>query len=76
MEEINTVILEDNIRYIILDKIEKNNNKYIYLSNIDTPEDFCIRKMVKENNQEMLLGLDNKNEFELALLYYTQKHNN
>ena len=46
MEEIecNVVTLEDNIEYTEIGRIDYNNNTYIFLSNLDEPENFRIRK--------------------------------
>jgi len=71
MQEVNTIILENNIEYMIVDELLINNIKYIYLSNIKNPRDFCIRKE-KENG--ILVGLDDKIEFDKALLTFTKKH--
>lgn len=74
MEEIRVIKLEDNIEYGIIDEIEINNQKYIYLTNIDDSTDFCIRKMIIENGKELLIGLNNEKEFDLALRYFSEKH--
>lgn len=73
MEEIDTIVLEDNVRYAIITEIEINNIKYVYLTNLNDDKDFCIRKVIEENGQQMLIGLNDKTEFELALLYFAKK---
>lgn len=74
MEEIKTVELEDGSTYIITDEIEVDEKKYLYLTNILDAEDFCIRKYIVESGEEYLSGLDNKQEFDLALKYFLEKH--
>lgn len=74
MEEIKTVELEDGSTYIITDEIEVGEKKYLYLTNILDAEDFCIRKYIVESGEEYLSGLDNKQEFDLALKYFLEKH--
>lgn len=75
MQEINTVVLEDNIRYAILKEIEKDGNTYVYLVNVEDAEDFCIRKVVIENGNKFLVGLDSDEEFELVLLNFAKEMN-
>jgi len=71
MKEVKeTIILEDNIEYGIIDKIVINNIPYVYLCEVSNPEIFCIRKLIGEN----LWGLDNNEEFDMALDKLTQKH--
>ena len=64
MEEIecNVVTLEDNIEYTEIGRIDYNNNTYIFLSNLDEPENFRIRKLVIENNYELLYNIGNTTE--------------
>ena len=38
--------IEDGIRYATLKDIEVNGNTYLYLTNVEDPEDFCFRKNV------------------------------
>lgn len=75
-KECNVIILEDNIEYTEVDKIEYNNNTYIFLSNLENPENFCIRKLIKENNEEYIVGIDSKEEFDNVLNLFTQKYTN
>lgn len=71
---INKVTLEDGIEYIIVDEINSDSVKYVFLSNIDDSDDFCIRKVVLENNEEILTGLNDDAEFDLALMLYAKNH--
>lgn len=78
MENINCniITLENNIDYIEVDKIQFNNNNYIFLSNIDNDKDFTIRKLAKENNEEYLLKLNNQEEFDQILKLFIDKFTN
>lgn len=71
---IKCVKLEDGIEYMILDEIDSDVNTYVYLTNIDDEEDFCIRKVDNKRNSELLVGLDSNEEFDKALLLFTKKH--
>lgn len=58
----------DNKDYILIDKI----HEYLYLSNEKNPRDMMIRK-VDPNDDEILLPLDDDEEFEKALMLITTK---
>lgn len=73
MEELEFEVIEiDNKPYIILDKISDNNSTYYYLSNENDPEDFFVQKL---NNQEELISLSSKEEFDKAMSLYLEKYN-
>lgn len=75
-KEYNVITLEDNIEYTEIDRIENNNNTYVVLSDLENPENFCIRKLIKENNEEYIVGLDSKEEFDTILKIFTEKYTN
>ena len=75
-KEYNVVTLEDNIEYTEIDRIENNNNTYVVLSDLENPEKFCIRKLITENNEEFIIGLDSKEEFDTILKIFTEKYTN
>lgn len=70
--EIDTVILEDNQEYNIIDTIEINHTKYIYLSLKNNPEDICIRKLTKD--EKNIICLDTDEEFEISLKAFKEKY--
>ncbi len=74
-KEVETLILEDNKEYAIIDEIEYNNYNYLYLSDIKNPKSFCIRKEEK-NDKTLILGLDDNKEFDDALERFAKKHIN
>lgn len=73
-KECNVITLEDNIEYTEVDKIEYNNNTYVFLSDLEKPENFCIRKLIKENEEEYIIGLDSKEEFDNILNLFMKKY--
>lgn len=76
-KEITTVVLENGLEYLIIDEIlDNNNNNYVYLTNVNDEEDFCIRKYIIENDNEIYVGLDNDDEFDQALQLYAKKNSN
>lgn len=74
LEDVSVIKLEDGIEYAILEEIVYGDKKYVYLTNINDYEDFCIRKVIKEDNSEFLVGLDDDSEFDLALMLFAKNH--
>lgn len=74
MEELDVVTLEDNQDYIVTDEILINGIKYVFLTNEKDVSSFCIRKVNIINNEEYLIGLDNKTELENALNEFYKHH--
>ena len=68
------VILEDNIEYLVIDKIEDKDVSYVYLMNKDDENDICVRKEIIEDDKCYLVGLDNKDEADKALILYIKKN--
>ncbi len=75
---LETVTLEDNLEYVIMDTLEINGIKYLYLENVkylqeekDKPE-IVIRKL--DATEEMILGLDSEEEYLKALESYVSKN--
>lgn len=74
-KECNVITLENGIEYTEIDKINFNNNCYVVLSNFDDPSDFCIRKLVINNDQEYIVGLEDREEFNNVLKLFNDKYN-
>lgn len=73
--EVNVIKLENGLDYIIIDAIQNENNKYLFLVNKNNEDDLCIRKIYIKDNEEFLVKLDNDEEFEEALELYNLKNN-
>ena len=71
--EVNVVTLENNKDYIIIDTIEFNDNKYLFLSNKDDENDMCVRKIITKD-REYLTKLESENELEEVLNIFTTKY--
>lgn len=71
--EVNVVTLENNKDYIIIDTIEFNDNKYLFLSNKDDENDMCVRKIITKD-REYLTKLESENELEEVLNLFTTKY--
>lgn len=73
MEEVKVIDLEDGT-YIISDEISINGIKYVFLTNEKDMLDFCIRKVVINNNEEYIDYLDTDEEFDVAMQAFLDKH--
>lgn len=73
--KVETVLLENNKEYAIINKVLLNNKMYAYLVNINNYKDFCIRIIKSLNNGYQILRLDNEKEYMLALKELTKKNN-
>ena len=76
MVDNSRIMLENNKEYLVIDKIEVDGKYFVYLSNIDDSEDFCARKEIEVDDKKILVGLDNKEEADLALKVFSEKHKN
>ena len=75
-KEYNVVTLENGVEYTEVDKLDYNGNTYVFLSNLDNPNDFCIRKLVNENDEDYIVGLDSKDEFNTVLNRFAKDYIN
>ncbi len=74
MIDVYTMNLENNQKYIILDTIVKNNNNYLIFVNDNNDKDLRVRKVIMENNQEMVVKLDSDEEVKDILNEFYNKH--
>lgn len=73
--DMNTVVIDGNT-YVELDKISIKNQDYVYLINKNDEDDFLIRRLGARDGQIYYDGLDNKEEFDNAMVYFVKKHEN
>ena len=57
-----------------MDTFVKENQKYMLLVNPDDQDDMCLRKVVKEQNQDYLVKLDSDEEFEEIMALIGKKN--
>lgn len=74
MSEVNVTTL-DGKEYIELDTITIKDNEYVYLVNENDEYDFKIRKIINEDGKSYYEPLKTNEEFDLAMLMFTKKHN-
>lgn len=67
-EEVECVEI-DGHDYIIAKRIEIAGTTYLYLFNEDDILDFIIQKIVVEDGEEYITGLDSEKEFDLVQAY-------
>ncbi len=75
-ENIEVVTLEDGKDYMVTAELEINNIKYLFLTNEDDVADFCLRKINTINNNEYLVGLNDKEEVIKVLQKFANKFKN
>lgn len=75
-EELEIITLDDGKDYIVTDEIIIDDVKYVYLTDEDDIASFCIRKINVINNEEYLVGLKDRNEFNMALEKFMEKNIN
>jgi len=73
MNELDAIKLEDR-EFVIIDEVIINDITYVHLASADDPEEFCIRKIIIDNNKELLTPLDNDLEFDVALDAFIKKN--
>ena len=66
LKEFDLVEVNGN-SFIILNVIESNSNRYLYLVNKDKEDDLAIVKVIEENGKVEFIAIDNDEEFELVL---------
>lgn len=76
MQEVEVITLEDGNTYMVVDEINVNGVRYVYLSNEEDVASFAVRKINIINNEEYLVSLNDKEEFNKALQYFLDKNNN
>lgn len=72
--EVNTIFLENNKSYIIMDTIINGDNKYLVLFGEDDNTDIVLRKVIVKENKEYLVKLDSEDEFDEVITIFSEKH--
>ncbi len=71
--EIDTLTLNNGKSYIVTDQIVIENDTYLFLNNENDYSDFCIKKLIPNNNEE-LQGIETKEEFNRVLNAFLEKN--
>lgn len=73
-EEYNVVTLSNGIEYTEVYRLNVDNKTYVFLSNMDNPEDFCIKKIIKKNNEELIYAIDSVEEFDKVMSIFAKEY--
>lgn len=60
--------------FIEVDSITIDSTTYLFLSNKENINDFCIRKVIYVDNEEYLDGLETEEEFNKAMAEFANKN--
>lgn len=72
--EVNVIKLDNEKEYIIIDAIETDNDKYLYMANEEDELDMCLRKIIKKDGKDYLVELDSEEEFEEVVTMFFEKN--
>ena len=71
MDYLDILEIDGEGNFIIIDEVDYNNNKYLYLMNMNDTTDFFIRK---QKDIDTIVGLDNDEEFANVMRLFTEKN--
>lgn len=71
MKEVEIYLINDK-EYMLLKKVERDKDTYLYFSGIEEGNDYIIRKLDPED-PEMMIPLDDEDEVKKAILLLTNK---
>lgn len=66
MKEVEVMTI-DNKDYLIMKEVFEGETSYVFLSNVNDPEDVMIRKS-SERDKDLYIPLENEEEYHLATL--------
>lgn len=72
--ECNVAMLENGKEYIEILRIESDNNIYILLSNLDDPTDFYIRKIMSDEENEVIVKIEDRQEYEKVIALFLKSN--
>ena len=72
-KEYNVVTLENGNEYTEVERLEDKGNTYVFLVNLGSDDDCCVRKLITKDNEEYIVGLDDKEEFDRVFTLFGKK---
>lgn len=75
-KEYNVVTLGNGVEYTEVARLSHNNNVYIFLCDLESDDNFCIKKLVTKDGEDYITGLDNKDEFYNILNLFSNNYLN
>ena len=73
-KEYNVVTLSNGIEYTEISRLNVDNKTYVVLSDINNPEDFCIKKIIKKDNEELIYAIDSDEEFDKVMSIFAKEY--
>ena len=73
-KEYNVVTLNNGTEYTEIARLSDNNNTYVLLSNLDDNDDFCIKKVIKDNGIEQVVALESASEFDRLFALFAKDY--
>lgn len=70
----NTLIEIDGKKYLVVDTIIDEGNKYVYFVNNDDVSDLLVQKEIIEDEKTYLVNLDDKDEFIKSMYLFEEKN--
>lgn len=67
------VVEIDGVEYSEVMRLSWNGNTYVYLSDLDHPEDFLIQRYYIENGEEYIVGLESTAEFDEVMKQFAKR---
>lgn len=71
MDYLEILEIDGEGNFIVIDEVDYNDNKYLYLMNLNDTTDFFIRK---QKNDDTIVGLDSDEEFANVMKLFTEKN--
>lgn len=68
----DTIVLDNGIEYAIVKNEVINNILYTMFANVNDNTDICFRKTITKNGEDYYIGLDDDNEYDLAVAYFAK----
>ena len=75
-KEYNVVTLDDGVEYAEVHRLDTDGNTYVFLASLNDSKDFCIKKLIKEDGKNFIIGLDNEEEFNKIFKLFSEKYTN
>lgn len=74
IKKYDSYILDDDKEFVVVDTATIDGTSYVCFANCEDEKDIIFKKVIIKDNEEYLTGLENKNEFDKVLLYFTKKN--
>ena len=73
MLDVKTAVLENDKEYYVIDSVVVDNITYKLFSNVDDEMDIKIRKIINENDELYITGIESDEEFNKVIIAFEEK---